>query len=349
MGAMRIMTTALCATLTIVSVDALALSPKKVATPRSPLSQEQAVAVVMPTTDNMAAANLLFYKAVMLCEASAAGQKVSLEEVPRKLKEVFEADIAHIHKTYKRASKDIECVRPADGIDGQQLSGAQFQELVTSPGRQCDGGVCTLGCSRVSLSNFASPSECEEIQRRVAALMDDGCGEERAPFETSLNFGDCVHDVQTALLFLRVIERLRRCVADEYDLPLASLKTEFAFVSRICSEAQPESYGIVHADESSYSNYHYSTVLQLGTDGQGFEGGEFVFVGANGLPEERFTSTKGRAMMFTSGWENVHYVDKVRSGTRFAMPVFFTTEACLEGENDKNEWAEELCRIWSSD
>ena len=52
-------------------------------------------------------------------------------------------------------------------------------------------------------------------------------------------------------------------------------------------------------------------------------------------------------MMFTSGWENVHYVDKVRSGTRFAMPVFFTTEACLEGDP---EWdpAEELCSFWSS-
>ncbi len=35
---------------------------------------------------------------------------------------------------------------------------------------------------------------------------------------------------------------------------------------------------------------------------------------------------RGAAVIFSSGWENMHQVDKLTSGTRFAVPAFFTTE-----------------------
>ncbi len=40
--------------------------------------------------------------------------------------------------------------------------------------------------------------------------------------------------------------------------------------------------------------------------------------------------TKGAAVIFSSGWENMHQVDKLTSGTRFAVPCFFTTEPVPE-------------------
>jgi len=34
---------------------------------------------------------------------------------------------------------------------------------------------------------------------------------------------------------------------------------------------------------------------------------------------------KGSAVVFSSGWENMHEVEPLASGTRFAVPSFFTT------------------------
>ena len=36
-----------------------------------------------------------------------------------------------------------------------------------------------------------------------------------------------------------------------------------------------------------------------------------------------FVTERGRALIFSSGWENVHFVDSVTSGVRFVLPVFF--------------------------
>jgi len=38
-----------------------------------------------------------------------------------------------------------------------------------------------------------------------------------------------------------------------------------------------------------------------------------------------FHPTRGSAVIFSSGWENMHEVNKITSGTRYAIPCFFTT------------------------
>merc|ERR1711862_643605 len=38
-----------------------------------------------------------------------------------------------------------------------------------------------------------------------------------------------------------------------------------------------------------------------------------------------FQPTRGSAVIFSSGWENMHEVEKITSGTRYAVPCFFTT------------------------
>jgi hypothetical protein len=44
----------------------------------------------------------------------------------------------------------------------------------------------------------------------------------------------------------------------------------------------------------------------------------------------RYGPTKGAAVIFSSGWENMHEVEQLTSGTRFAVPCFFTTEPVHE-------------------
>ena len=41
--------------------------------------------------------------------------------------------------------------------------------------------------------------------------------------------------------------------------------------------------------------------------------------------ETAIAPTKGMANIFSSGWENMHEVQPLISGTRFAVPTFFTT------------------------
>ena len=38
-----------------------------------------------------------------------------------------------------------------------------------------------------------------------------------------------------------------------------------------------------------------------------------------------FHPVRGAAVIFSSGWENMHEVEKLTSGTRYAVPAFFTT------------------------
>eukprot|EP00966_Prymnesium_polylepis_P044780 1037259-Prymnesium_polylepis.1 len=137
-------------------------------------------------------------------------------------------------------------------------------------------------------------------------------------------------DARTTLLFVRLVERMRRVIAHEYGLPLWALSPVQTFVS--CFVGEQEKQGGLHADESSFSCFHYSCVMYLSTQGDDFEGGSFAF---DDPPAEEGGSRvltpvpvqSGAAVIFSSGWENMHAVEPLASGTRFAVPTFFCTHA----------------------
>lgn len=56
-----------------------------------------------------------------------------------------------------------------------------------------------------------------------------------------------------------------------------------------------------------------------------FEGGRFIFIDANNV-NSTVEPRKGRVSMFTSGHENLHAVERVTSGTRYALTVSFTCD-----------------------
>lgn len=176
------------------------------------------------------AADALFEEAVRLCQRRIDGEEsISLAGVPGILDLIAAGDFAHWVQSDQQTRSVVDVgagLCPVEGADGQLLAGddlIQFQMSHTQPGRQCSDGVCSLTCSRISLSALATPAETDQLRRRAAHLMDSGLATERAPFETSLSFGECARagDARTALLYLRLIERLRRVVADEYGLRTA--------------------------------------------------------------------------------------------------------------------------------
>jgi hypothetical protein len=147
-------------------------------------------------------------------------------------------------------------------------------------------------------------------------------------------------DVRTTLLYLRLVERMRRATAHEYGLCLSSITPKQTFVSRI-AETGDGTRQSLHVDECSISSYHYSCVLYLSTQDEDFTGGSFVFSDLEQTYPEQSTATaaggqrqrlmnrlspqSGSAILFSSGWENIHFVEPLESGCRFAVPAFFST------------------------
>ena len=81
-----------------------------------------------------------------------------------------------------------------------------------------------------------------------------------------------------------------------------------------------------HIDlQETYKSFHYTSLLYLNDFGKDFQGGRFIFVdkdNVNSTVEPR----KARVSMFTSGAENLHFVEKVTSGVRYALTVSFTCD-----------------------
>ena len=148
---------------------------------------------------------------------------------------------------------------------------------------------------------------------------------------------------------MRLLERTRRAIAHEYGLPLETVAPRQAFVSRTSKGATARQS--LHADESSYDTFHYSSVLYLSTQGEHFEGGSFAFSdpppplssSSSSSGERRLSELapqSGLAVLFSSGWENMHRVQPMVSGCRHALPAFFVTRPPEADRSEEASWCD---------
>lgn len=319
-----------------------------------------------------------FQRAIDLCQRKLAGGcTTSLHEVPNLLAQVFASDHEQTLARTERSVTNTTCLCPKSGVDGQGLLDEDLvavQAFQTDRGaRQCAGGGCSDACSRVTVASFASRAECEALVGGIEAHTPPTMAHEE--FTLDLEELCATADVATTLTFLRLIERLRRLVAHEYGVARECIFIESAFTSRIPADAPQAAYGKLHADESSDESFHYSGVLHLRSAGDGFEGGDFAFSDApaaeaargedggagmgSGDPLTdraltRVSPLQGRAVLFSSGWENLHLVEPVTSGVRYAMPVFFRTAPDVDGaelEQHGDDQVAHMCQwlahVWS--
>ncbi|CAB3244605.1 unnamed protein product [Arctia plantaginis] len=142
--------------------------------------------------------------------------------------------------------------------------------------------------------------------------------------EAALNLFD-----QNDFNIYRVVkEKIKYAVAHHFGVdPNKIYLTHPTFFSEITSKKAVtvhDEYWHPHVDKETYQSFHYTTLLYLGDYNIDFKGGRFVFV------DEKFNRTveprKSRLSMFTSGRENLHYVEKVTSGTRYAVTISFTCD-----------------------
>ncbi|XP_012270421.1 2-oxoglutarate and iron-dependent oxygenase domain-containing protein 3-like [Orussus abietinus] len=104
--------------------------------------------------------------------------------------------------------------------------------------------------------------------------------------------------------------------------------THPTFFSRMTSAPAKtihDEYWHPHVDKETYKSFHYTSILYLSDYDRDFEGGRFIFVDQNNV-NTTMQPRKGRVLMFTSGSENLHAVEKVTSGTRYALTISFTCD-----------------------
>ncbi|KAM9837836.1 LOW QUALITY PROTEIN: 2-oxoglutarate and iron-dependent oxygenase domain-containing protein 3 [Aulostomus maculatus] len=144
-------------------------------------------------------------------------------------------------------------------------------------------------------------------------------------------FGDQIRDVFTPedfQLYRDVRERIQAVIAETFGLdPNLMYLTKPTFFSRINStmaKTQHDEYWHPHVDKVTYGSFDYTSLLYLSDYGSDFTGGRFVFMDQNG--NRTVEPRAGRVSFFSSGSENLHRVEKVTWGTRYAITVSFTCD-----------------------
>lgn len=309
--------------------------------------------------------DLAFWSVVEAVDRAEEEDRPLSGDIPMLLHHIFDADLRHLLQTRPKITTNVTCMQPDDGVGADGAARARrmnyifddmsHRDLPLTEGRRCEDGNCCDKCSRNIFPTFATLGETDfDTFPELASL--------------TFNHLETVSS-KTILQFVRLVERIRRTIAVEYGLDLSTVLPLQAYSRRYVAGTTQKGGGggegdfvTLHTDEATHSGYHYSSVLYLSTQGEDFEGGDFVFNDpmppqgkqketssrvddddyddenveqpAMSLLEEirragreltPFHPTKGAAVIFSSGWENMHEVEKITSGTRYAVPCFFTT------------------------
>ncbi|KAG7205433.1 hypothetical protein KM043_007426 [Ampulex compressa] len=139
---------------------------------------------------------------------------------------------------------------------------------------------------------------------------------------------DIVNSVEFKI-YKAIKAKIQHAVAHNFGLPVYKIfLTKPTFFSRLTNAPAMtvhDEYWHPHVDKETYESFHYTSLLYLNDFGKDFQGGRFLFLDKNNVTMV-VEPKKGRVSMFTSGSENVHAVEEVKSGTRYALMVSFTCD-----------------------
>jgi hypothetical protein len=171
-------------------------------------------------------------------KSPGANRDKLLVEGLRLLEQVFELDF-EVVKTMQygaqgaRSLANVTCMRPLggrhkDSVDtGQFIMNDELLEMQLEPGRLCEGGACCNACSRVHLPNLATAAECKEMMSRSNDILPPEPLESERPIRKQhnlqLQFSAAAGDVKLHLLYIRLVERIRRTISYEYGVPLPEI------------------------------------------------------------------------------------------------------------------------------
>lgn len=134
--------------------------------------------------------------------------------------------------------------------------------------------------------------------------------------------------------YRHVRRKIAQSICDKFAIDPNSLYlTHPTFFSRIdngTAKTIHDEYWHPHVDKETYSSFHYTSLLYLSDYQRDFQGGRFLFIDEdkteNRTSYASIEPKRGRVSVFTSGAENVHHIEKVTEGTRYAITISFTCD-----------------------
>uniref|UniRef100_A0A182WH70 RRM domain-containing protein n=1 Tax=Anopheles minimus TaxID=112268 RepID=A0A182WH70_9DIPT len=134
-------------------------------------------------------------------------------------------------------------------------------------------------------------------------------------------------------VYRHVKAKVQQAVADQFRLSVDALHlTHPTFFSRLTNATAKtihDEYWHEHVDKETYNSFHYTTLLYLTDYGKDFTGGRFVFIdneGKHNRTHVYIEPKRARVSGFTSGAENMHHVEQVTGGVRYAITISFTCD-----------------------
>ncbi|XP_052663352.1 2-oxoglutarate and iron-dependent oxygenase domain-containing protein 3 isoform X3 [Harpia harpyja] len=186
-------------------------------------------------------------------------------------------------------------------------------------------GCTPRKCGRGVTDAVITREEAERIRRIAERGLSLG-GSDGGASILDLHSGALSLGKHFVNLYSDVRQRIQQRIAQAFGISSASMYlTKPTFFSRINNtEAKTthDEYWHPHVDKVTYGSFDYTSLLYLSDYTEDFGGGRFVFMdaGSNKTIEPR----AGRVSFFTSGSENLHRVEKVHWGTRYAITISFT-------------------------
>ncbi|XP_076238808.1 2-oxoglutarate and iron-dependent oxygenase domain-containing protein 3 [Calliopsis andreniformis] len=123
--------------------------------------------------------------------------------------------------------------------------------------------------------------------------------------------------------------KIQHAVAHNFGVPsdkiYLTMPTFFSRMTNASAKTIHDEYWHPHVDKKTYESFFYTSLLYLNDYGRDFQGGRFIFIDKDNV-NTTIEPRKGRVSMFTSGSENLHAVEKVLSGVRYALTVSFTCD-----------------------
>ena len=197
---------------------------------------------------------------------------------------------------------------------------------------------------RHMLDNVASADECRRAVASAKRAMLIACDTDGAGrlFPPDIDEAQPLLGTDGSALFAALQERVHESVREHYGdyRPVNSLLSWIDGADGDVDgdvEAKEEARGVYrsydwrvdatdgtyapHVDKANQRAYDLSALLYLTTSGVDFTGGLFAF---NDPDMDRLVEPKaGRLLAFTSGFENLHQVRRVRTGERLVLSVWF--------------------------
>uniref|UniRef100_A0A8C9XIL9 2-oxoglutarate and iron dependent oxygenase domain containing 3 n=1 Tax=Sander lucioperca TaxID=283035 RepID=A0A8C9XIL9_SANLU len=188
-------------------------------------------------------------------------------------------------------------------------------------------GCTPVKCGRAVTDGVVTREEAQ-ILRRLAERGLALAGSEGGASILDLHSGALSMGKQFVNIYRNVRGRIQAVIAETFGLdPTLMYLTKPTFFSRINSttaKTQHDEYWHPHIDKVTYGSFDYTSLLYLSDYGTDFTGGRFIFMDQNN--NRTVEPRAGRVSFFSSGTENLHRVEKVTWGTRYAITVSFTCD-----------------------